>query len=373
MLTIFYDADATVHVLDMIWHAPVRKSIAFLQNVRSASSVSTGEISRPCQCPVGAPFTGGIPLDLFIRETLRRSRTSCSTLQAALLYCKRVGAEAIRKRAEREGVELDDGEREVLQDHARTYPSLSKSHQDPAAEQLASGAVIADPILCSRRTFLAAVMISSKFLQDRTFSNRAWSKISGLSVKELGVVERRMLDAIEFDLYVGDCEWQSWTNYLKGDWKAGMDSCRCHSPTQSSVTQQISAPRKLLERTSSLHVDALHDAEAVPAAPTQPGNRGSTASPLSQTNCIAVAIDSNLSTPTQSHHSEAGHQTPTKSALHKREQSLLPMVMTNNLASFVKNDTEQHDVYSSIGPSTKDLSVPFPMRKGLAIRSMSTL
>lgn len=370
--TLFVDClvDATVHVLDMIWHAPVRKSIAFLQNVRSTSSVCTGEIKRPCQCPVGAPFTGGIPLDLFIRETLRRSRTSCSTLQAALLYCKRVGGEAIRKRAEREGVELNDEEKEILNGQARAYPSLTKSLDEADAQSLAP-ALTADPILCSRRTFLAAVMTSSKFLQDRTFSNRAWSKISGLSVKELGVVERRMLDAIEFDLYVGDDEWQSWTNYLKGDWKAGIDSCRCRLPSPGVVPDHVEMqqPRKTLERTSSLRVDEKFDTEAQPAAVRQ------TTSVVTSSPSSVLVSESNVSTPTPSNLKEFEHRTPTKSSTYRREPALLPMVISNNLANFVKDEaSKQLNTHptSSAPPTVNNLATPFPMRKGLANRSMSS-
>jgi hypothetical protein len=34
---------------------------------------------------------------------------------------------------------------------------------------------------CGRRMFLAALILSSKSLQDRNYSARAWSKISGLN------------------------------------------------------------------------------------------------------------------------------------------------------------------------------------------------
>ncbi|PWN21614.1 cyclin-domain-containing protein, partial [Microstroma glucosiphilum] len=70
------------------------------------------------------------------------------------------------------------------------------------------------PLLCSRRIFLASIMVAAKFLQDKTFSNRAWSKITGLPVKELANVEREFLAGIQWDLNVKDEEWKAWTARL---------------------------------------------------------------------------------------------------------------------------------------------------------------
>lgn len=373
----------------MIWNAPVLKSIAFLENVNSVSPFKQDyESSSDCTCPVGSPVTGGIPLDLFIRETLRRSRTSCSTLQAALLYCKRVGFEVVRKRAETEGVSLSVEQQQFLKGNERDYASLSKS-MDAATEASLPVGVSADPILCSRRTFLASIMISSKFLQDRTFSNRAWSKISGLNVKELGIVERRMLSAIEFDLSVSESDWQVWTQYLKGEWrKVSVPSCACKSNSASmdlvksvvnvlatmkenSVMASANLPkaqlpiRKSLERTSSLHVERANDLE------------------VQATSCAS----SGSSTPVQDDRMSMS-STPTRlsmlSGIHKREHSMLATAVTNNMIGSVlrtespsvqslnatptQSSVHEHDAHSNI-----EMPLPFPLRKGLAVRSISAL
>lgn len=70
-------------------------------------------------------------------------------------------------------------------------------------------------IQCPRRMFLASVMVASKFVQDRTYSNRAWSKISGLPLKDLGKLERAFLKAIDYRLMVSEGEWEKWTADLK--------------------------------------------------------------------------------------------------------------------------------------------------------------
>lgn len=150
--------------------------------------LSLSEAKTPCSA------AGGLSLHLFVRETLRRSRTSCSTLQAALLYCLRCGP-AIRKR------------QALL---------LEEAHQLGAtpAELVHRGMYPIHPLLCSRRIFLASIMVAAKFLQDKTFSNRAWSKITGLPVKELANVEREFLAGIQWDLNVKDDEWRAWTARL---------------------------------------------------------------------------------------------------------------------------------------------------------------
>ncbi|KAH8112566.1 hypothetical protein DFH11DRAFT_1485456, partial [Phellopilus nigrolimitatus] len=55
---------------------------------------------------------------------------------------------------------------------------------------------------CPRRTFLAALILASKFLQDRCYSNRAWSKLPGLPAQEVGRCERALGDALEWRLWV---------------------------------------------------------------------------------------------------------------------------------------------------------------------------
>lgn len=59
------------------------------------------------------------------------------------------------------------------------------------------------PLLCPRRAFLAALILASKFLQDRCYSNRAWAKLSGLPPREVGRCERALGEALEWRLWVG--------------------------------------------------------------------------------------------------------------------------------------------------------------------------
>ena len=62
--------------------------------------------------------------------------------------------------------------------------------------------------------FLAAVIVASKYLQDRNYSNRAWAKISGLPVKEINANEFVFLNVAKYDLYVGDALYKRWSGVL---------------------------------------------------------------------------------------------------------------------------------------------------------------
>jgi hypothetical protein len=62
--------------------------------------------------------------------------------------------------------------------------------------------------------FLAAVIVASKYLQDRNYSNRAWAKISGLPVKEINANEFVFLNVAKYDLYVGEALYKRWSGVL---------------------------------------------------------------------------------------------------------------------------------------------------------------
>ena len=94
-------------------------------------------------CRSGMGNKGILPLRTFIQETLRRSRTSYSTLQVTLYYLILI--------------------KPYVPEHDFTMEEPVRALQ------------------CGRRTFLSALILASKYLQDRNYSARAWNKISGLN------------------------------------------------------------------------------------------------------------------------------------------------------------------------------------------------
>ena len=118
-----------------------------------------------------------LPLRTFIQETLRRSRASYSTLQVALYYLV-----LIKPR---------------LPGHSFTMEQSNDSHACRALQ-------------CGRRMFLAALILASKYLQDRNYSARAWSKISGLSTLEINQNESAFLQAVNWRLHITTEVYNRW-------------------------------------------------------------------------------------------------------------------------------------------------------------------
>ncbi|RHZ50444.1 uncharacterized protein CDV56_101201 [Aspergillus thermomutatus] len=152
--------DTASQIVEIIWP---------LSAVASRSDSATG-----CK--------GVLPLRTFIQETLRRSRTSYSTLQVALYYLIKI----------KEHVPRCDSEQE----------------QQPRNKPVCRA------MQCGRRMFLAALILASKYLQDRNYSARAWSKISGLNTAEINQNELMFLEAVGWRLHVPEATFQRWTDIV---------------------------------------------------------------------------------------------------------------------------------------------------------------
>ena len=124
---------------------------------------------------------GVLPLRTFIQETLRRSRTSYSTLQVALYYLI------------------------LIKPHIPTNDFTMEQPDDVHANRV---------LQCGRRMFLAALILASKYLQDRNFSARAWSKISGLNTHEINQNEIAFLAAVNWQLHITGEIYHRWTEIV---------------------------------------------------------------------------------------------------------------------------------------------------------------
>ncbi|KAK4906352.1 hypothetical protein LTR28_000614, partial [Elasticomyces elasticus] len=58
--------------------------------------------------------------------------------------------------------------------------------------------------------FLAALILASKYLQDRNFSAKAWSKMSGLKVCEINLNEMAFLRTVDWKLHIPGKLFQRW-------------------------------------------------------------------------------------------------------------------------------------------------------------------
>ncbi|KAF2479506.1 hypothetical protein BDY17DRAFT_227984, partial [Neohortaea acidophila] len=124
---------------------------------------------------------GVLPLRTYIEETLRRSRTSYSTLQVALYYLILI----------KPFVPKNDFTHEQQMDC-------------PASRAL----------MCGRRMFLAALILASKYLQDRNYSAKAWSRMSGLKITEINTNERTFLSKVNWKLHIPEPIFKRWAEIV---------------------------------------------------------------------------------------------------------------------------------------------------------------
>jgi len=129
-------------------------------------------------CPAeSSQGRGVLPLRTYIEETLRRSRTSYSTLQVALYYLIL-----------------------IMPLVPRTDFTMEQASNCPAGRAL----------LCGRRMFLSALILASKYLQDRNYSAKAWSKMSGLKINEINTNERTFLEKVNWRLHIPKPMFEKW-------------------------------------------------------------------------------------------------------------------------------------------------------------------
>lgn len=132
--------------------------------------------------PSCRPNTSGVlSLRRYIEETLRRSKTSYSTLQVALYYLILI------------------------------MPYVPKCN---FTKVQSSDSPCMRSLQCGRRMFLAALILASKYLQDRNYSTKAWSKMSGLKPAEINMNERAFLHCVNWKLHIPDHIFKRWTDIV---------------------------------------------------------------------------------------------------------------------------------------------------------------
>ena len=166
----------------------------------------------------------GLSLQRFVEETIRRSRTTYSTLQVALYYL----------------VQLKD---------KLPRCDFTQEQKKNASREMQ----------CGRRMFLAALILASKYLQDRNYSSKAWSKISGLPAPEINRCELQFLDSINWQLHFPQEKFECWQRIV----------VRLFAPISysgSSVAEAMGWPRVM----QILDTSVKTDFQAVPYMVPQP-------------------------------------------------------------------------------------------------------
>jgi PHO85 cyclin-5 len=122
-----------------------------------------------------------LTLRTYIQEILKRTKTSFSTLQVALFYILLVKAHV---------------------------PFVDFTQEQPRDMSAIRG------FGCGRRMFLSAIILASKYLQDRNYSSKAWSKITSLPVEEINANETAFLKAVQWKLHIPESKFDRWQHIL---------------------------------------------------------------------------------------------------------------------------------------------------------------
>ena len=233
-----------------VWNPAIQRRVHQLPSPISPSTVETPPLSPLAPslagptgpCLPGKP--GVAPLQGFVQELIRRSRTSGTVLQTALCYI-----EAVRRKLP-----------EIAKASAAPAKETTPDETSQDSELVSPEPLIPSPLLCPRRTFLASLILASKFLQDRCCSNRAWAKLSGLSPREVGRCEKALGDALEWRLWVGK---QSGKSLVRS---------RSHADLSFGTTNPCGASSRMIGRSRTLPSigSECSDAQTFSVAPTPP-------------------------------------------------------------------------------------------------------
>lgn len=65
------------------------------------------------------------------------------------------------------------------------------------------------------RLFIVALMLANKFLDDNTFTNKTWSEVSGMKIKDVNIMESEFLEALDYNLFVRSDDYNIWKQLLQ--------------------------------------------------------------------------------------------------------------------------------------------------------------
>ena len=69
------------------------------------------------------------------------------------------------------------------------------------------------------RILFSSILASIKFNEDKIYDNLFYSKVAGISLKEINVLENKFLKIIDFDLFISKEVYEKYYNYLNNDIK----------------------------------------------------------------------------------------------------------------------------------------------------------
>jgi hypothetical protein len=128
-----------------------------------------------------------------------------------------------------------------------------------------------NPMHCGRRVFLGALILATKYLQDKSYSMRAWHKVTNIAVKEITCIEKTVLQALDYKMHVPLEHYNNWCAKISAQVEAAASGQTCPWKETLESFDDIKMTNKL-PRTSILSTpqDIMSELKSSPAvgAPT---------------------------------------------------------------------------------------------------------
>ncbi|KAJ1337200.1 PHO85 cyclin-5 [Microdochium nivale] len=146
------------------------------------------------------------------------------------------------------------------------------------------------------RLLTVALMLGNKFLDDNTYTNKTWAEVSGISVREIHVMEVEFLSNMRYGLLTSKDQWQDWLSKLAcfHDYceTAKVDEVRRQSasvaavlsavsPSNSRFSSPLPSPTSILPSSMSgapASLNAFSSATPIPVAHNWPASYHATPS-----------------------------------------------------------------------------------------------
>lgn len=63
--------------------------------------------------------------------------------------------------------------------------------------------------------FTIALLLGNKYLDDHSYSNKAWSEVTGIELRKLNVMEMEFLKFVNYEFLVHEVEYVLWVKWLE--------------------------------------------------------------------------------------------------------------------------------------------------------------
>ncbi|KAI8143622.1 cyclin-domain-containing protein [Fennellomyces sp. T-0311] len=156
--------------------SPCQHGMAFPPSLTLLSCANSSELADFCALVVPCIWAGSFKqpilnakryatFKMFCQKVLKATQISCACVLLALYYIHRLRS---------------------------AYPSIRAS------------------IGSEVRLFTTALILANKFLDDNTFTNKTWSDVSSIPVRELNIMEMEFLSALNYNIYIHHQQFFAW-------------------------------------------------------------------------------------------------------------------------------------------------------------------